>query len=228
MLAWRMLADGDRVLVAVSGGVDSLFTAAMLAWWRKKAPVDYGLVNVHVDLGYREGAAEAVIRACDGLGLALRVERTAYGPAALAAEGGKNVCFHCARKRRNHLFELARSLGCNKIAFGHHKDDLIETFFLNLLYSGNLSTMVPRQPLFSGRLAIIRPLALLTKEEITAAAAENGIAPVKDPCPHSDDSRRAAVRETIKRLEAAAPGCKRSIFAALANPRKGYLLEKTR
>ncbi len=227
MLAWQMLADGDRVMVAVSGGVDSLFTAALLAWWRRKAPVDYGLINVHIDLGYQEGAAEAVANACQGLGLALRIERTAYGPAALAAEGGKNVCFHCARKRRNHLFELARALGCNKIAFGHHKDDLIETFFLNLVYSGNLSTMVPRQSLFSGRLELIRPLALLAKKEIVAAAEQNNIRPVKDPCPHADDSRRAAVREMIKGLEAAAPGCKRSIFAALANPREGYLLDRS-
>jgi len=227
MLAWQMLADGDRVMVAVSGGVDSLFTAALLAWWRAKAPVDYELINVHIDLGYSEDAAAAVSAECSRLGLALRVEKTAYGPEALASENGKNVCFRCARKRRNHLFALARELGCNKIALGHHKDDLIETFFLNLLYSGNLSTMIPNQPLFSGRLRLIRPLAFLEKKEIVEAAKHNGIRPVKDPCPHSDDSRRATVREIIKNVEAAAPGCRGSIFAALANPREGYLLARS-
>jgi len=224
MADYAMLADGDRVLVATSGGVDSLFTACLLAFWRKKAPIDYELINVHIDLGYKEGASDAVRRECNRLGLALRVEKSLFGPEALAAEGGKNVCFHCGRMRRNRLFSLARDLDCNKIAFGHHKDDLIETFFLNLLHSGNLSTMLPKQSLFSGRLHLIRPLAYLDKEEIIAAAKANDIRPVKDPCPHADDSRRATVRELIGEIGKLAPGSRRSIFAAMANPRLEYLL----
>ncbi len=224
MADYSMLDNGDRVLVAVSGGVDSLFTACLLKFWRARTPIDYQLINVHIDLGYKEGANAAVNRECSRLGLELRVEKSQYGPEALTAEGGKNICFHCARKRRNRLFSIAGDLGCNKIAFGHHKDDLIETFFLNLLYSGNLSTMVPNQALFSGSLHLIRPLAYLDKAEIINSAAANDIRPVKDPCPHGDDSRRTATRKILKDLDLSVPGCRASIFAALANPRQGYLL----
>ena len=130
----------------------------------------------------------------------------------------------CARNRRSQLFDLARRWGYNKVALGHHRDDLVETFFLNMLYSGNISTMVPKQDLFEGRLAIIRPMAYLDKEEIRAIGAELALHPVANLCPLADHTRRERVRELLADIYAREPGARRSIFAALANVREGYML----
>ncbi|MEW6219073.1 MAG: ATP-binding protein [Thermodesulfobacteriota bacterium] len=223
MHRYRMLADGDRVLVAVSGGVDSLFLVWLLAAWRAKAPIDYHLAAVHLDMGFEPATGPAVRQRLAGQGVPFSVIDTDFGARA-AAEEARSACFHCARRRRNRLFEIARQEGCNKIAFGHHAGDLIETFFLNLFYSGNLSTMVPRQDLFGGRLAIIRPLAFLDKAAITAAAGELSLDAVANPCPLAATSRRAGIRLLLDGLTRDNPRLKANILAGLANVRPDYLL----
>ena len=134
------------------------------------------------------------------------------------------TCFQCARNRRSQLFDLAREKGCNKVVFGHHKDDLIETFFLNILYSGNISTMLPKQPLFDGKLDLIRPLAYLEKEEVVEIGERAGLIPIPNYCPLGDDTRREMVRTYLSTIYRDDPDAKRSIFASLSNVREGYLL----
>jgi len=224
MHTYDMLRDGDRVLIAVSGGVDSLVLAWLLLYWRRKAPIDYEVLAVHIDNGFGNVEHRQVAAQLDRLAVPYRVESTDFGRQALAAEDGRSTCYHCARQRRHRLFELARSEGFNKIALGHHKDDIIETFFLNLLYGGNLSTMVPKQEFFSGRLALIRPLAYLEKDEIRAIAAALAIAPVKNPCPEDRRSKRQEARRLVQSLYRLDSRAKANIFAALANIREGYLL----
>lgn len=221
---YSMLADGDRVMIAVSGGVDSLFLTWLLKEWRKKAPISYQLLAVHIDNGFSKDTGTRVAGQLDKIGVTYRIIATDYGPRAEKAEDGKSVCYHCARQRRNHLFDLAREKGYTKIAFGHHRDDLLETFFINLLFGGNISTMVPRQDLFDGRLSIIRPLAFIDKEEVVALARKLQITPVKNPCPHDNDSRRQDARRLLHQLTATDPRIKASIFHALANVRADYLL----
>jgi tRNA 2-thiocytidine biosynthesis protein TtcA len=222
---YMMLADGDRVLLAVSGGVDSLVLTWLLDHWRRKAPIDYQLLAVHLDMGFGDREPMLVEEQLRRLEIPYEIERTDFGRRALEAEAGKSGCFHCARQRRNRLFSLAREKGFNKIAFGHHRGDVIETFFLNLLYSGNLSTMVPRQDLFQGRLAIIRPLAYLDKEEIKGLAADLGITPVANPCPLAGDSKREEVRAMLDSFGARDPRIHANIFNALGNVKPEYLLK---
>jgi tRNA 2-thiocytidine biosynthesis protein TtcA len=220
-----MLRDGDRVLVAVSGGVDSLVLAGLLAYWRGKAPIDYELLAVHLDMGFSEqGFHKPVAQELERLAVPYLIERTDFGARAMEAENGKSACFHCSRQRRSRLFDLAREKKMNKIAFGHHKDDILETFFLNLLYSGNISTMVPRQDIFGGELTLIRPLAYLEKKEIVQLADAVGIRPVKNPCTLDGNSKRQAVRGILAAMYREHPGMKENIFAALGNVREGYLL----
>ena len=225
MHMYDMLRHGDRVLVAVSGGVDSLVLAWLLDSWRRKAPIDYELLAVHVDMGF--GAAESdcpVAIQLERLAVPYLIELTDFGARALAAENGKSVCYHCSRQRRTRLFDLAREKNMTKIAFGHHKDDILETFFLNLLYSGNISTMVPKQELFAGSLSIIRPLAFIEKEEIFNIAAGLDIKPVKNPCGLDGSSKRQEVRKMLSSLYRGNPKAKANIFAALGNIRLDYLL----
>jgi tRNA 2-thiocytidine biosynthesis protein TtcA len=225
MHMYDMLRHGDRVLVAVSGGVDSLVLAWLLDSWRRKAPIDYELLAVHLDMGF--GAAESESPAAlelERLAIPSLIERTDFGMRALAAENGKSTCYHCSRQRRTRLFDLAREKNMTKIAFGHHKDDILETFFLNLLYSGNISTMVPKQDLFGGSLSIIRPLAFIEKEEIFNIAAGLDIKPVKNPCGLDGSSKRQEVRKMLSSLYQGNPKAKANIFAALGNIRPDYLL----
>ncbi|OGQ94151.1 MAG: hypothetical protein A2521_12960 [Deltaproteobacteria bacterium RIFOXYD12_FULL_57_12] len=224
---YAMLADGDTVLVAVSGGVDSLVLAWLLQEWRRKAPIRYQLLAVHIDNGFAGETGPAVARQLEHLRIPLLIEKTEFGPQAFAAEDGRSICFHCTRQRRKRLFEIASEQQANKIAFGHHRDDLLETFLLNLFYSGNLSTMVPCLKIFDDRVSLIRPMAYLEKGEIREIAATLGIQPVKNSCPQDSNSRRQEVRALLQSLHEKDPAIKANIFHAMGNVRDGYLLSPT-
>lgn len=222
---YTMLADSDRVLIAVSGGVDSLVLAWILHHWRHKAPIHYEITAAYVDNGFDTATGNKVAAQLRQIGVPYLIDKTDFWHRAAAAEAGKSVCYHCARLRRNRLFAIAHEQGCNKIGFGHHKDDILETFFINLLYAGNISTMVPKQKLFDGRLHIIRPMAYLEKHDIMEIAAAAAIVPVKNPCPQDNDSKRQEARRVVAELSALAPKVKSNMFAALSNIRHGYLLD---
>ena len=224
MHRYDMLADGDRVLIAVSGGVDSLVLVWLLNFWRRKAPINYEILAVYIDNGFDSQMGKKVEEQLQEIDVPYQIERTDFWEKAAVAEEGKSICYHCARLRRNRLFAIAEQENFNKMAFGHHKDDIIETFFINLLYAGNISTMVPNQKLFNGRLHLIRPMAFLEKEEIIHIADTLAIRPVKNPCPQDEDSKRQEARKIAASLSALAPNAKSNIFAALANIREDYLL----
>ena len=216
---YKMLADGDRVLVAVSGGVDSLVLTAVLSLWLSKAPIHYELLPVHIDHGFGLWPPEQTITPqLQRFDLPLHVVRERK----MSVE---RSCFLCARNRRSQLFDFAKEKKINKIAFGHHRDDLLETFMLNAMYSGNLSTMRPAQEIFAGELTLIRPLAYLNKSDIVDLARAWGMVPVINNCPFEGNTRREKVHNFLEDFYQNEPKARDSLFAALANVRSDYLLK---
>ena len=222
---YQMLADNDRVMIAVSGGVDSLTLAWLMQHWQQKAPIRYQIHAVHIDMGIDAEATFAVEKQLQLLNLPYTIKKTGFDLQKLAERQEKNLCFHCSKKRRNLLFDFARVHDFSKVAFGHHQEDLIETLFLNMLYSGNMSTMVPRQDIFAGTLSLVRPLAYLEKRQIVELAEFLDITPVANPCPVAKDSKREQVRHLLSTLYGRDPKIKANIFSAMGNIKQQYLLQ---
>ena len=141
---------------------------------------------------------------------------------------GKVNCFWCSWNKRKALFRTAERFNCNKIAFGHHKDDIIETVLLNLFFNGEISTMNPKQDMFKGKITIIRPLCYTEKKEIKAFAKVAGIPQQICACPYGDFSRRKFVREIISKASGSFRVVKTNIFRAPSRDKEGYLGEVAR
>ena len=128
--------------------------------------------------------------------------------------------------RRKRLFEIADEIGCRKLALGHHKDDIIETLFLNICYSGEISTMVPAQPFFGGRMTIIRPLAFAEETKIRRYVHSQGLPSYENPCPSARTSKRREIKDLLEQLYLSNPMIRGNIFRSLSNVKLDYLLKK--
>jgi len=196
----QMIKDGDRILVAVSGGQDSLSLLWLLRDRLKRIPIKYGLTAVHVELGFGPDTGRMMEDFLSKNDFDRCIIETGFGPRAHAKENRENPCFLCSRLKRKAIFEKAAELECNKIAFGHHKDDFIETFFLNLFFAGSIDTIRPVQELFNGRLTIIRPFCLLGGSMIKRYADEMRFPEIDSGCPTARSSKRAQLRSLLSDL----------------------------
>ncbi|RLA86071.1 MAG: tRNA 2-thiocytidine(32) synthetase TtcA [Deltaproteobacteria bacterium] len=224
---YGLLEDGDRVLVGLSGGKDSLTLLKVLAEREKIVPISYSLVAVTVDLGFSPLPEAELGKFAESLGVEFIVKHTDIGPRSHRPGNPETPCFMCSRMRRKVLFETASELGCNKIALGHTKDDILVTFFMNVLYSGEISTMVPKQELFGGKLTIIRPLALLDEERVEAFARMHRLPIIGDLCPTKGKTKRAEVKKWLQLMFKRDRTLKGNAFHALSNVNLRYLLPRT-
>jgi tRNA 2-thiocytidine biosynthesis protein TtcA len=154
------------------------------------------------------------------------MEKTDIGLLAHSDYNRKNPCFLCSRLRRKRIFEIAAAEGCNKIAFAHHRDDIIETLLINMFYGREISTMVPNQSIFGGKLHIIRPLAYLREELIKKYQRERLFPTVENNCPTSKKSRRMYVKNLLNELAKGNKNIRDNIFKAMSHVKPDYLLQK--
>jgi len=220
----RMIRDGDHVVVAVSGGKDSMTLLWLLNERIQRIPIEYKITDVHVDPGFGADSSERLEAFFLENGFAYRVIQSDIGPRAHGPENRENPCFLCSRLRRKLLFELAADMGCHRIAFGHHKDDLIETFFLNVFYGASISTMLPVQDFFEGDLTIIRPLYLVDESLITRYSQTMEWPEINLGCPSSGSSKREEIKNMLARFYRSNKKVKGNIFHALKNVNPEYLL----
>jgi tRNA 2-thiocytidine biosynthesis protein TtcA len=220
---YDMIQDGDRVLVAVSGGKDSLTLLRMLSRRRKFAPIEYGLEALYVDLGY--GTSPEIE---EQLGDFCRKEDVAFhvkkNDVTKDLSRGKVNCFWCAWNRRKVLFSAAKEFRCRKLALGHHKDDIVETILMNLFFEGEISAMAPAQPLFKGALTLIRPLAYVEEADIECFVRAAGFKTTRCGCAHAGMTQRAFVKNLVFCAQEVAPGVKTNIVRSLQRIKKDYLL----
>jgi tRNA 2-thiocytidine biosynthesis protein TtcA len=223
---YGLIQEGDRILVGVSGGKDSLTLLHLLHERSKRVPIHYELMPVYIDLGFGSGRADILRNFFESKGLPYHIEFTDIGRRANSAENRENPCFLCSWERRKHLFHLAHRFKCNKIALGHHQDDIIETLLLNIFYSAEISTMLPLQTLFKGKITLIRPLALLEEKKIERFAGVTGLPFRPSGCPSSGKTKRKVVKDFVETLSKEDRRVKGNIFRALSNIKLDYTLWK--
>lgn len=220
-----MIADGDRILVGLSGGKDSLTLMWILKERLLRVPLNYELFAVYIDLGFEGSFSEPLEVYCEKAGYNFRVDYTDYGVIGHSRENRENPCFLCSKLRRKRIFEIADTLGCNKVALGHHKDDIIETLFMNICYAGEISTMSPCQSFFQGKFTVIRPLAFLDEDTILRFTRDQKFPEFINPCPSSIISKRQEIRALLKHLYSSNKKIKGNIFRAMSHVKPEYLLK---
>ena len=221
---YQMISDGDRIIVGLSGGADSLTLMWMLSERLKRVPINYELFAVYIDPGYEGSFGESLEWYGNKLGYSIRAEYTDYGLLAHGPENRENPCFLCSRLRRKRLFEIADELGCTKLALGHNKDDIIETLFMNICYAGEISTMVPSQSFFQQKFTVIRPLAFADEQLIRKFARDQKFPEFINACPSANTSKRKEVKTLLQQLYRTNKKVKGNIFRAMSNVNLDYLL----
>ena len=225
---FRMIEAGDKVMVCLSGGKDSHALLDMLLSLQKKAPVDFDLVAVNLDQkqpGFPEHVLPEYLRA---LGVPFRiVEQDTYSVVKRVIPEGKTMCSLCSRLRRGVLYRVATELGATKIALGHHRDDILATFFLNLFHGGQLKAMPAKLRSDDGRHVVIRPLAYVAEADLAAYADTHGFPIIPcSLCGSQDNLERQVVRRMIDEWEKRNPGRTESILRALTDVRPSHLLDR--
>jgi tRNA 2-thiocytidine biosynthesis protein TtcA len=223
-----MIAEGDRILCAVSGGKDSYALHDLLSDLMRRAPVRFSMIAVNIDQGHPGYPGHLLTEYMASRGHEFRmVAEDTYSIVTDKIPAGKTYCSLCSRLRRGILYGLARELGCSKIALGHHRDDAITTLFLNLIFSGQLKAMPPKLVSDEGDNIVIRPLIYCAEDDLAAFAAEQQFPIIPcDLCGSQDNLQRKAVSRLLAELDARHPGARRNMLAALGNVRPSHLFDK--
>ena len=216
MQQYHLIAFKDKIAVGLSGGKDSLILLCILAKYRDYIDSSIGLTAITIDMGF--GNFEELLNLkliCDQLQVDFKIEQTDIAKIVFDIRREKNPCSLCAKMRRGILHDTAKSQGCNKLALGHHLDDVIETYMLNLFNEGRIATFAPKTYLSRKDLYLIRPLVYVEERDIKRAISKIQFNVLKNPCPNDKISARAKMKTYLADLEKANKGVKNRIFGAI-------------
>ncbi|MGN1473081.1 MAG: ATP-binding protein [Eubacteriales bacterium] len=217
---YEMIEDGDVIAVGVSGGKDSLALLVALYEMRRFYPKHYDLFALTVDMGLPDMDFSGVAELCRRLGIPYYTEKTEISNIIFNIRKEANPCALCAKMRRGVLHQTAKRLGATKVAFGHHFDDVVETFMLNLFFEGRIGCFQPKTYLSRTDITLIRPFVLLPEKEIRSFVKKAGLPVVETTCPADKNSERLRMKELLRRLEQENHGLRNRIFGAI---RRGHV-----
>jgi tRNA 2-thiocytidine biosynthesis protein TtcA len=224
---YRMIEDGDRIMVCLSGGKDSYTLLDMLLSLQRRAPVSFELIAVNLDQKQPGFPPEVLPNYLEKIGVPFRiVTEDTYSIVTRVIEAGKTMCGLCSRLRRGILYRVADELGATKIALGHHRDDIVETLFLNMFYGGRLKAMPPKLKSDDGKHVVIRPLAYCPEHEIAryARGRDFPIIPC-NLCGSQDNMKRRDIKKMIATWEQSDPGRTDRLFRSIQNVTASHLAD---
>ena len=226
---YHMIDAGDSIAVGVSGGKDSLTLLAVLAGLRRFYPKAFSLRAITIDMGLEGMDFSPVADFCRSIDVPYTVKKTEIGPIIFDYRKEKNPCSMCAKMRRGALHDAARKAGCNKVALGHHFDDVVETYMLSLFYEGRISCFQPVTYLDRADITLIRPLLYVPEYFVRSFAKRHELPIVHNPCPADGNTKRQEIKELLKNLETTMPGLRERIFGAMQRyPLDGWAPDRTR
>ena len=212
---YEMIKDGDRVAVGVSAGKDSLTLLCALAELRRFYTKKFELVAITVDMGFDGTDFSGIRKLCDSLDVEYHIVPTQISKIIFDVRKEKNPCSLCAKMRRGALYNYAREIGCKSVALGHHFDDVVETFMLNLFYEGRIGCFQPVTYLSNTGITLIRPMIYMPEKDVRYFASKNELPVVKSPCPADGNTEREEMKQLLHSLEKQNRGLRYRIFGAI-------------
>lgn len=215
--AYELIDEGDKIAIGISGGKDSLALLYALSGIQKFYPKKFDIVAITVDLGFDNFNLDNIIKLCKLIKVEYHIIKTEIGNIVFEARKEKNPCSLCAKMRKGALNQAVKELGCNKIAYAHHKDDILHTLFLSYFFESQLYSFAPYTFLEKSQLAIIRPFVFIPEKEIIGFQKKYNLPVVKNPCPADGDTKREEMKELIELINKKYPGVKKRMFSAISN-----------
>ena len=214
---YSMIEEGDHIAVGVSGGKDSLTLLYAMHGLKRFYPKKFKLSAITVDLGYESADMTDVIKLCQDLDIPYEIVPTDIARILFEERKEKNPCSLCAKMRKGALNDAVKKMGCNKIAYAHHKDDIIETMLLSLIFEGRFHSFSPKTYLDRMDLTVIRPIMFVDESEVIGFKDKQNLPVVKNPCPVDGYTKRQYAKEMVQSLNQENPGSKQRMFTAILN-----------
>ena len=212
---YGMIEDGDKIAVGVSAGKDSLTLLCAMAEIRRFYPKKFDLLAITVDMGFEGMDFSPIKRFCEELGVEYEIVPTQISKIIFDVRKEKNPCSLCAKMRRGALYNYAKERGCNKVALGHHFDDVVETFMLNLFFEGRLGCFQPVTYLSNTDITLIRPMIYMPEKDVRYFASKTELPIQKSPCPADGNTEREEMKKLLASLERENKGLRYRIFGAI-------------
>lgn len=220
ILEYNMIEDSDRVAVGLSGGKDSSTLLYLLTLLQKQLPFRFEIVPISLTLGFDGMDLSPMQKFVNDLGHELHIKETNISQVVFDIRQEKNPCSLCANLRRGILYDYAKALGCNKVAYGHHLDDGIETFFMNLLFGGKLGVFKPVSYMDRLNITLIRPMLTIEEKNIIQFVKAKQIPIIHNPCPADKHTKREEMKELVSTLSEKYPNVRQNFLNAVTNVRE--------
>lgn len=214
---YHMIEDGDKIAIGVSGGKDSLALLHAMHGLQRFYPKKFTIYAVTVDLGFNTQNLDGIIQMCEGLGVPYHIVKTDIGKIIFEDRKESNPCSLCAKMRKGALNDAMKELGCNKIAYGHHKDDVVTTMLMSLIFEGRFHTFSPVTYLDRMDMTVIRPMMYVHEADVKGFINKYNIPVVKSPCPADKNTKREYINQLVAQLNKENPGVKDRMFTAIVN-----------